>query len=393
MEKIRGELDRLPLDIGSKNFLYSLSVCIDDYEAPIAEQDYTLIKIDENIKTTLNTLLELVSLDIRQEVIDNSEYLFATDLPLDFERIECHLHNRFSEESCEFSRSVIMGFTTLYGDWNFRYKPTKNILKITTEGIEEISKLRSDFDTPITLDEVDVQFILNQLEESKDDHLFRGINRYYFHNDGVAASIYRNNSDLVKHGKLQDHEKEVVDTLLSKTYYQPEGKSAISALTDLRHSGKDTCLLDFSEDLKIALFFSCQPAPDNLATIGEVLVLDTSEYERKEDIAYPNEEDFLIRPVVTEVTKNRVEAQKSVFLYCHQGYLPREESGAKVKSLLIASRVKPAFYDYCEHTDETVFPDFYSFIEKPENFMTSAKQFCQSKEESEKDYATQMPAS
>lgn len=376
MEKIRDELDKFPLDIGNKHFLYALNVSIDDYEEPITTEDCTLIKIDESIKQALNNLLELVSLDIRQEVIDSSEYLFATDATLDFERIECHLHNRFSEESCEFSRSAILGVTTQYGDWKFRYKPTDNILRITTEGVEEISKLRLDISKSITLDEIDARFILKRLEESKDSHLFRGINRHYFHNDGIAASIYRNNSDLVNHGKLQEHESEIVKNLLSKGLYLPEQSRAISALTDLRHFGKDTCLLDFSEDFKIALFFSCQRTMDRSATVAEILVLDKSEYEQKEDIAYPNKEDFLINPAITDITRNRVEAQKSVFLYCHQGHLPRETCGTKVSNLLIAPSLKPAFYDYCEYSDEMIYPDFHSFIENPQNFMTKAKRGC-----------------
>ncbi|MCG8385231.1 MAG: FRG domain-containing protein [Cytophagales bacterium] len=381
--KIRDELYKLPSDVGSKNFLYTLNVFINDYEGLIETEDYTLIKIDEHIKQSLNNLLELVSLDIRQDIIDNSKYLLATDACLNRERVECHLHNRFSGESCEFSRSAIMGFTTQYGDWKFRYKPANNILNITTEGIEEISKLKLDPAKPITFDDIDAQFILNRLEESKDGHLFRGINRHYFHNDGIAASIYRNNKDLVKHEKLQDHESEIVTNLLSKDLYLPEQSRPISALTDLRHFGKDTCLLDFSEDFKIALFFSCQPT----TTIGELLVLDKSEYKQKEDIAYPNKEDFLISPAITDVTRPRVKAQKSVFLYCHQGYLPRETSGTKVNNLLIAPSLKPLFYEYCEYSDEKVYPDFHSFIENPQNFMTKAKQDCQDEDKEEgKEY-------
>lgn len=386
-EKIRDELDKLPPDVRSKNFLYALNVCIYDYEEPIATEDYTLIKIDKRIKQALNSLLELVSLDIRQDIIDNSKYLLATDASLNTERGECHLHNRFSGESCEFSRSAIMGFKTQYGDWKFRYKPANNILNITTEGIEEISKLQSNSAKPITFDDIDAQFILNRLEESKDSHLFRGINRHYFHNDGIAASIYRNSSDLVKHRKLQDHEREIVTNLLDQGLYLPEQSHPISALTDLRHFGKDTCLLDFSEDFKIALFFSCQPTVDKSATIGELLVLDKSEYKQKEDITYPNEEDFLISPAITDVTRPRVRAQKSVFLYCHQGYLPRETCGTKVNNLLIAPSLKSVFYEYCEHSDETVYPDFHSFIENPQNFMTKAKQDCQDEDkEEDKEY-------
>ncbi len=379
-EKVKNELDSFPLYIGNKHYLHALNVYIDDYEEPITTEDYVLIKVDKHIKTSLGKLLELCKLDIRQEVIESIKYLYATDITINFERVECHLHNRFSE-SCEFSRSVTMGYKTHHGDWSFRYKTQENVLRVTIEGIEEISHF--EFGKPVTFDDIDAKFILNRLEESKNSHLFRGINRHYFHSDGIAASIYRNNRDLVENGKLQEHESEVVTNLLSKDFYQPEGKSPISALTDLRHFGKDTCLLDFSEDFNIALFFSCHPMLDNTATSAEILILEKSEYEQKEDVAYPNKEDFLISPAITDITKNRVEAQKSVFLYCYQGFLPRNRCGAKVSNLLVAPSLKSAFYDYCEYSDEKIYPDFHSFIENPQNFMTKAKRSCQSEVDDE----------
>lgn len=385
-EKFTNELTKFPFNTVDKSFLYVMNVNIHDYEKSIISKDYILIKVNEDVKGILSKILELVRVDIRQEILENSKYLFITDILLDFERIECHLHNRFNKESCKFSRSVIFGLKIRYTDWAFRFKSSENILNITIDGIDEMSKLRLDSTKPLTLDEIDVQHIVSKLSESKKDYLFRGINRHYFLNDGIAASIYRNNADLVKYSKLQVHEREVVNNLLSKDYYQSEsGKSSISALTDLRHNGKDTCLLDFSEDFKIALFFSCQPTIDNSATIGEILVLSRGEYELKEDVTYPNEKDFLIVPAITEVTRNRVRAQKSVFLYCHQGYLPRDKSENKVKNLLIASSLKSPLYKYCGYSEEKIYPDFYGFIENPENFITTAKLYCQDKENEEKD--------
>ncbi len=364
-EKFRAELDSISPDIGEKHFVYALNVHIDDYTTPILTEDYILIKIDDDIRKHLSNLLDIVGLDVKQDVTVHSKYLLATNFHLNFERVECHLHNRFST-SCEFSRSAIFGLQTGYADWSFRHKSVSNILVVTLEGIEEILIFQS-FEK-ITGDDTDVQFILNLLEETE-GCLFRGINNHYHHDDGIAASIYRNNKDLVECGKLQDHEKEITEKLIEFDSRTPE-KPTISALTDLRHHGKDTCLLDFSEDLKIALFFSCQPTTDNSAMIGEVLVLRKSKYEQKE-------EDFLIEPAKTEVTRNRVEAQKSVFLYCYQGYLPRETTQEKVRNLLIAPQLKSWFYNYCEYTDETVFPDFYAFISNPANFITVAKRECQ----------------
>ena len=386
MESYKGELEKLPRGAGRKSFLYTLSVCIDDYKSPITNDEYVLVRVDESNKKVLQNLLEMVNLDIRQDAIEKYEYLLATDVLLDFERVECHLHNRFSGASSGFSRSFIVGLKTFVPDWSFRYSPSENRLSITTESIDEISLFQSDNSNSVSFDEADVQFILRRLEECKDGHLFRGVNRFYFQNDGMAASIYRNNRDLAEHGKLQEHEREIVENLLSKSFYQSGERGAVSALTDLRHSGKDTCLLDFSEGYKVALFFSCQRPGDSSSSIAELLILRESEFESKDDITYPNEEDFLIRPEGTEITGNRVEAQKSVFLYCCKGYVARDENGHKIESLLIAPRLKAVLFEYCGYTEETVYPDFQAFIENPENFRTKAKRLCQDDEEGKKNY-------
>jgi hypothetical protein len=380
------ELSLLPFDISNKSFLYILNANIHDYAEPINSSDYILIKVNQEIKSIIQNILELVQLDIKQEVIDDSKYILVTDVLFDLDRVECHLHNRFNKEASEYSKSVICGIDIKYADWRHRFKSSANVLDISINGIDDILKLRLDFTKPLNINEVDAQYIVTKLLESKDNSLFRGINKYYFNNDGIAASIYRNNFDLAKYGMLQEHEKEVINRLLSKEFYKPNtDKKSIYALTDLRHSGKDTCLLDFSEDFKIALFFSCYPT--KTATIGEILILSKAEYEEKQDITYPNDNDFLIKPSITEVTGKRAEAQSSVFLYCHQGFLPRNKCENKVNNLIIAPRLKSAFYSYCGYSEESIYPDFHGFIENPENFNTEAKIKCiKLDEDNKKDY-------
>lgn len=388
MAKYTEELKKLPHNAGRRSHLYTLNACIDDYQTAITTDDYVLLRIDEGSRQALENLLELINLDIKQEVLETSKYILSTDLPIDFERAECHLHNRFSGASSWFSRSFVLGLKTFLPDFSFRYIPTENHLNITTGSIDEISKLQVDFGKPVGLDETDVQFILERLEARKDGHLFRGINRFYFENNGIAASIYRNNRELSERGTLQEHEKEVVQNLLSKSFYRPNDRPAISALTDLRHSGKDTCLLDFSEDYKVALFFSCQRLSDSSSSIAEVLILRESEYDYVDDLTYPIDEDILIRPTHTEVTGNRVKAQESVFLYCCKGYAARVENSHRIENLLIAHRLKDVLLEYCGFTDETVYPDFQAFIENPENFMTRVKRESQNEAEGKKGYLT-----
>ena len=66
-------------------------------------------------------------------------------------------------------------------------------------------------------------------------------------------------------------------------------------LTDLRHSGKDTNLLDFSENPNVALFFACQRS-DDIETDGELLILNTNKFKSEDEVNYPLSSDFLLRP-------------------------------------------------------------------------------------------------
>lgn len=379
-EQFRRELEKMPSEIATKYRLYLMNVNIHDYTKPVICEDYVLIKVDGKIREAINNILTLVSLGEREQIIPRAKYLFATNIMLDYERVECHLHNVSNSSSCEFSRVFICGLKLNYFDWSFRHLVPENTINITIENINQILKLRSDSTKNIDFEEVDVKYILNKILQSTGSALFRGINNHYHSNDGIAASIYRNNPVLFKYEKLQDHEKEVVDKLLSKDFYQPNtDKKLIYALTDLRHSGKDTCLLDFSKNLKIALFFCCFPT--QTASIGEILILEKKEFEFKEEVSYPSENDFLIKPAVTINTGNRVEAQESVFLYCHKGYFPRNEREGKVKSILIAPKLKSLFYTYSGYLEEDIYPDFHGFIENQENFNTEAKLECKRKEE------------
>lgn len=379
-EKFRRELDKIQSEIATKYSLYILSVDIHDYTKPIICDDYVLIKVDDEIREAIDNILALVSLKEREQIIPDAKYLFATNVMLDYERVECYLHNVSNTFTCEFSRVFICSLKLNYFDWGFRHLAGRNNLNISIENISQILELRSDSTKKINFEEIDVRFILNKILQSNENFLFRGINNHYHSNDGIAASIYRNNPVLFKYEKLQDHEKEVVDKLLSKSFYQPKtDKKLIYALTDLRHSGKDTCLLDFSNSPKIALFFCCFPT--QTSCIGEILILEKKEFELKEEISYPHENDFLIKPAVTENTGNRVVAQESIFLYCHKGFFPRNERGGKIKSILIAPKLKPLFFSQSGYLEENIYPDFHGFIENQENFNTEAKLECKRQEE------------
>lgn len=380
VEKFKQELDRMPSEMATKYHLHILNVNIQDYTEPVICEDYVLIKVDDEIREAIDNILALVSLKEREQIIPGAKFLVVTNVILDQERANYHLYNVSNTFSCEFSRVFICGLDLNYFDWKYRILVGGNSLNISIENINQIVELRLGSTKKIDFEEADAKFILNKILQSNGNFLFRGINNHYHSNDGIAASIYRNNPLLVKYEKLQDHEKEVVDKLLSKDFYQPNtDKKLIYALTDLRHSGKDTCLLDFSENPKIALFFCCFPS--QTSSIGEILILEKKEFEFKEEVSYPHKNDFLIKPAVTENTGNRVAAQKSVFLYCHKGFFPRNECEGKIKSILIAPQLKPLFFSYSGRLEENIYPDFHGFIENQENFNTEAKLKCKPQEE------------
>lgn len=397
--RLHQQLDEIYGGLSNYPQISLLNVCISEYTSPIVDDYYVLIKIDDSIRELLIDVCLGIGLPETTSIVPHSKYVLATKQCLSNERVECYFHNRFSRSVCGRTRVIILEIDTFSGDWTVRFMPIGPVMNIELDGISAITHKATD----LLNEAVDVRFLIYKLKGKYNKiYLYRGINKLFDKNDGIASALYRNNKDLVEFGMLQEHEQEVVSILLSKPYYQipSEGlinspkcqdssqivRENIRALTDLRHSGKDTCLIDFTIDPMIALFFACHRTSDT-ASIGEILIFPKSHFEERTEVDYPAKKDFVISPPETDITKNRVLAQKSVFIYCHQGYLPRDNYEKICETLLISSEIKESLLSKCGYLVDDIYHDFYGFIDNPENFDTTYKFFCSAKAKmKEKNY-------
>ena len=131
---------------------------------------------------------------------------------------------------------------------------------------------------PITVkSETPVQ-LLSEIEEICGDglHVFRGENNIYAN---VSSSIFRKYSKLFSKSNdfiPLDVEKEIVEK--ARILHFSENVPVDEILTDIRHFGGDTTLIDFSRSLLIALFFGCNGRFDD---DGRVIVVPTKRIPNK----------------------------------------------------------------------------------------------------------------
>ena len=159
--------------------------------------------------------------------------------------------------------------------------------------------------------------------------------------------------------------------------YFSKNTSHIATLTDLRHYGCDVNLLDFSRNLYVALFFACNGKFDE---DGELVVINhysekikrinnhESENKRSDSI-------FVIEPVPTSTSKNRVEAQDSVFVYAKSGTLPE----SFYDTYTIDKKLKEKILQYLNICHDirpsTIYNDLQGFIANEENFTSATTEF------------------
>ena len=181
-------------------------------------------------------------------------------------------------------------------------------------------------------------------EKSADgDYIFRGETKLH-----KEAPYYRRVSSNLCREYLDDIEakgfeielvqKEILDE--AKKY---SDKKELEILTELQHYGSKTNLIDFTTDYLIALFFACDGSPSEDSRV----IL-----QRRNSV-----ESFLQRP---REPRNRVMAQKSVFVRPPKGYINPD------KVITVESNLKKPMLEYLRNSHsistETIYNDLHGFI-------------------------------
>ena len=180
------------------------------------------------------------------------------------------------------------------------------------------------------------------VEKSADgDYIYRGEPKCY---PKVSSSLYREYFDVeAEHFDIAVVQNEILDR--AREYVSPV-TSDFEILTELRHRGGSTNVIDFTTDYLIALFFACDGSYNKP---GRVILLG------KESENYKIEK--------ASKTINRAESQKSIFVQSDTGFIKPEQ----YKVICIPSDLKTHMLDYLQkHHDistRTIYNDLQGFIE------------------------------
>ena len=188
------------------------------------------------------------------------------------------------------------------------------------------------------------------IDEGK-GYIFRGEDQKY---SKVSSTLYRQYSGLGDDIPILDIERELVDK--AKQHIRPNATN-IEVLTELQHYGGATSLIDFTQNILIALFFSCD---GTLEEDGRIIQVDTDDVPEEKDISY-NRNLEMMRIFPTGKSP-RVIFQSSVFVRPLSGFIDKE----KYKIMIVEKNIKNFLLDYLDKnfniSRNTIYNDMQGFI-------------------------------
>ena len=140
--------------------------------------------------------------------------------------------------------------------------------------------------------------ISKKLEESENFfYIFRGQPSKDYDLDCTAVRPPKNTAKTTKHRPhhplsadwLRSNQKRIIGDIKMKGLGYQKGLSDLEILADLRHYGAPSCLIDFTSDFLIALWFACQKNDNkNYHNNGKVFVLNCYETDKFSKISSKN---------------------------------------------------------------------------------------------------------
>ena len=175
------------------------------------------------------------------------------------------------------------------------------------------------------------------------DFIYRGEPEHY---EKVSSSLWR---ECRKEIGSEEFDIEAIQKrMLEATKDYTHETDPFEILTELQHHGGHTNLIDFTADNHIALFFACDGF---LGKPGRIIL-----FQRTEEI---NEEYKIREP---QNPRNRVIAQKSIFVRPPKGFLESEQ----YDMIDIPQSLKEPILDHLQKqhgiSTQTVYNDLHGFI-------------------------------
>ena len=217
--------------------------------------------------------------------------------------------------------------------------------------------------------------IRNIIDEAKQGkYIYRGVNKRHtctrtsnFNGDNgekrINSSLYRqcfSSTELLL--PLNDIQQKNIKRARKRLSLSSQSDDEI--LTDFRHFGSKTNLIDFSWNLYVALFFACN---DNYKEKGELILYCLSSLE--DNNPSNSAKIKTIVPSLTKHSEKRILSQSSIFLESSEGFIPIDEEKCKVMD--IESELKRPFLEYLQKYHDishyTIYNDIFGFIEGERN--------------------------
>ena len=197
----------------------------------------------------------------------------------------------------------------------------------------------------------DIRNIISQIEEKSaaGNYIYRGEPEHHEeppYYGKICSSLYRQYARI----EADEFDIETIqgEILNEAKAYSHETHDPIEIITQLQHYGGKTNLIDFTTDHLIALFFACNRSV-SFKEDGRIILLEKDK-ERKNQILHPRN------------PRNRVIAQKSVFVRHPDGFLSPDE----VEIITIPASLKQPLLTYLQKyhdiSTENIYNDLHGFI-------------------------------
>ena len=219
------------------------------------------------------------------------------------------------------------------------------------------------------------QLIDNLISKCSDGkYVFRGVKKNYKWQNLLSSSLFRKHEKgqvWNKYFSPKQAEKEIVEK--ARRLF-PSNTSNVEILTDLRHYGGKINFIDFTYDLYVALFFACN---GEFEEDGQLVMLNTDHLNTLKELDYEKNKDeiTLIEPIQTSASRNRVIAQKSIFIYSSLGHIPKDQYIVEKIEYGYKKGILRYLKKFHNISSDTIYNDLIGFINNEENYLSAQVEF------------------
>ena len=199
--------------------------------------------------------------------------------------------------------------------------------------------------------------------------IYRGESKEY--EQACSSTLYRRlfdiNKDVTKYTFLQEQEE-----YLKKVNRYFEGEFDLPVLSKLQHFGMPTCLIDFSKNILISMFFACLNNDNEDGFIYVLNVDDENEVEKRKFLSIENtnsenevDNEFEKHLYLDASINNRSSFQSSCFILSPNGYINVESKFVEAFRIDGCNKgtILEGLSSFFNISKESVYDDIHGFIQ------------------------------